>query len=65
MNQFVITMGVNIGDKRLVITTERKTIHFHLPKYVEHKLNRFHHGTQCLFSWAYNKNQDQLIIVQI
>ena len=31
-------MGVNIGDKRIVITTEQKTIHFQLPKYVENKL---------------------------
>ena len=39
-------MGVSIGDKRLVITTERKTIHFYLPKHVAHKLNRFYHETQ-------------------
>ena len=41
-------MGVNIEDNKLVITTEAKSIHFHLPKnYQQLKaLNWFYHKTQ-------------------
>ena len=38
VNQVIIIMGVHIGDNELVITTERETFHYCLPKDVANNL---------------------------